>query len=231
MNILDQPLSDTEIETLDAFLMSDSTSEEVLAIDELHGYLTATVCCPVPVMPSDWLAGVWQTEEGPQFESPEQAQEIMAPIMRMHNDIADALRVGEEFGPLMLKNTFESGETVVVAQGWCWGFMEGMRAQFDAWEPHLDMNNELVVPIAVLARLGDDDAELQELLGDQEKVSELTDAIAESAAAVYEFSRSAADGPPQPYRRQATKVGRNDPCPCGSGKKYKKCCGASAKLH
>ncbi|MEA1960510.1 MAG: SEC-C metal-binding domain-containing protein [Bacillota bacterium] len=22
------------------------------------------------------------------------------------------------------------------------------------------------------------------------------------------------------------KVGRNDPCPCGSGKKYKKCCGA-----
>jgi uncharacterized protein YecA (UPF0149 family) len=24
------------------------------------------------------------------------------------------------------------------------------------------------------------------------------------------------------------KVGRNDPCPCGSGKKYKKCCGADA---
>lgn len=28
-----------------------------------------------------------------------------------------------------------------------------------------------------------------------------------------------------PYRREAPKVGRNDPCPCGSGKKYKKCCG------
>ena len=28
--------------------------------------------------------------------------------------------------------------------------------------------------------------------------------------------------------REAPKVGRNDPCPCGSGKKYKKCCGASA---
>ena len=27
------------------------------------------------------------------------------------------------------------------------------------------------------------------------------------------------------YRREAPKVGRNDPCPCGSGKKYKKCCG------
>lgn len=32
---------------------------------------------------------------------------------------------------------------------------------------------------------------------------------------------------PEAYRRQAPKVGRNDPCPCGSGKKYKKCCGAS----
>jgi len=30
--------------------------------------------------------------------------------------------------------------------------------------------------------------------------------------------------PPQPMRREP-KIGRNDPCPCGSGKKYKKCCG------
>ena len=30
----------------------------------------------------------------------------------------------------------------------------------------------------------------------------------------------------RPIEREAPKVGRNDPCPCGSGKKYKKCCGA-----
>ncbi|MFP4586893.1 MAG: preprotein translocase subunit SecA [Desulfohalobiaceae bacterium] len=30
----------------------------------------------------------------------------------------------------------------------------------------------------------------------------------------------------QPYKRKDPKVGRNDPCPCGSGRKYKKCCGA-----
>jgi preprotein translocase subunit SecA len=29
-------------------------------------------------------------------------------------------------------------------------------------------------------------------------------------------------------KREAPKVGRNDPCPCGSGKKYKKCCGVNA---
>ena len=31
---------------------------------------------------------------------------------------------------------------------------------------------------------------------------------------------------PKQFRRETPKVGRNDPCPCGSGKKYKKCCGA-----
>lgn len=31
---------------------------------------------------------------------------------------------------------------------------------------------------------------------------------------------------PQTRRHEAPKVGRNDPCPCGSGKKFKKCCGA-----
>lgn len=30
---------------------------------------------------------------------------------------------------------------------------------------------------------------------------------------------------PEPVRRETPKVGRNDPCPCGSGKKYKHCCG------
>jgi uncharacterized protein len=32
-------------------------------------------------------------------------------------------------------------------------------------------------------------------------------------------------------QRLRTKVGRNDPCLCGSGKKFKKCCGSAADLH
>jgi uncharacterized protein len=32
-------------------------------------------------------------------------------------------------------------------------------------------------------------------------------------------------------RRETGKVGRNDLCPCGSGKKYKKCCGSPERLH
>jgi preprotein translocase subunit SecA len=39
----------------------------------------------------------------------------------------------------------------------------------------------------------------------------------------------AGDAKPRPARRAAGKVGRNDPCPCGSGKKYKHCCGGTPK--
>ena len=35
-----------------------------------------------------------------------------------------------------------------------------------------------------------------------------------------------ASPPLRPYQKESPKVGRNDPCPCGSGKKYKKCHGA-----
>ena len=41
----------------------------------------------------------------------------------------------------------------------------------------------------------------------------------------YAGSDSSGDSKKEPVRRKEEKVGRNDPCPCGSGKKYKKCCG------
>ncbi len=46
-----------------------------------------------------------------------------------------------------------------------------------------------------------------------------------------EIQQPSADGQPhkiEPFRRDAPKVGRNDACSCGSGKKYKKCCGKNA---
>jgi len=41
----------------------------------------------------------------------------------------------------------------------------------------------------------------------------------------YQMSRGEDEKKPETMKREGKKVGRNDPCPCGSGKKYKKCCG------
>jgi preprotein translocase subunit SecA len=43
----------------------------------------------------------------------------------------------------------------------------------------------------------------------------------------YVMSRGGDGAAAAPVKRTGEKVGRNDPCPCGSGKKYKKCCGAN----
>ena len=47
----------------------------------------------------------------------------------------------------------------------------------------------------------------------------------------YQFSAPAkSQQKPAPVQREGRKVGRNKPCPCGSGKKYKKCHGSPAKV-
>jgi preprotein translocase subunit SecA len=64
-----------------------------------------------------------------------------------------------------------------------------------------------------------------------QKADERRPRPAQQAVRAYKPDATAAEGEPaaQPaqsqVRREAAKVGRNDPCPCGSGKKYKRCCG------
>jgi hypothetical protein len=43
--------------------------------------------------------------------------------------------------------------------------------------------------------------------------------------ALKEAFADAVSGKPKPVKRPGSRIGRNDPCPCGSGRKYKKCCG------
>jgi preprotein translocase subunit SecA len=60
-------------------------------------------------------------------------------------------------------------------------------------------------------------------------VDELEEAFQRKKKRELEQARMAGSGEYQPVQqvvRSGNKVGRNDPCPCGSGKKYKKCCGA-----
>ena len=73
---------------------------------------------------------------------------------------------------------------------------------------------------------GDDDRDLDERV---EKVGleVARDLEAEQRRRRVVLNRAGDDDQPQkPVVRDEAKVGRNDPCPCGSGKKYKKCCGA-----
>ncbi|MFH1752929.1 MAG: preprotein translocase subunit SecA, partial [Candidatus Omnitrophota bacterium] len=78
-------------------------------------------------------------------------------------------------------------------------------------------------PIKEETALGVFDFERQELI--HKERSALSEMDRESDEAPPPRVKKGPAPKPVSYERQAPKVGRNDPCPCGSGKKYKKCCG------
>jgi uncharacterized protein len=89
--------------------------------------------------------------------------------------------------------------------------------------------------MAALARLyrhlpaeSDEERELVALLDKEQPLADLDEAIDEligSVADLYDLTRDLRYKV-DTVRREAPKVGRNDPCPCGSGKKFKQCHGA-----
>ena len=74
-------------------------------------------------------------------------------------------------------------------------------------------------PIGQPVEMGDEDA-----MAAAAEMAESSAPVRSSTALKAPPSRNA----PRRMAQRATKVGRNDPCPCGSGRKYKKCCGKAA---
>jgi len=68
--------------------------------------------------------------------------------------------------------------------------------------------------------------DLDKVQTSHQEVSAYGQGSAPKGGAASPMSSGAGSAPAPPVHREEPKVGRNDPCPCGSGKKYKKCCGA-----
>jgi uncharacterized protein len=230
MKQLQTPLSQAELEELDAFLDSDIATEDGFGLDELHGFLTAMACSLNVVMPSQWFPVIWQDQEGPAFESQEQASRVMILITRLYNGINNGL-MAQEFTPLYTQNQLPNGQSQVVPDGWCWGFKKGMVLDPEGWTSNLSQLEDALAPIILLSRVVDDieelNSEMLTAIEDPENVARIAEMIPQQIQTIHDhmqrqrMEKYAAT----PIQRKGEKVGRNDPCPCGSGKKYKKCCG------
>jgi preprotein translocase subunit SecA len=75
----------------------------------------------------------------------------------------------------------------------------------------------------MIARIKEDT--IEKLCMVQIRREEEVERIEEKQRQNYILSRGEDKAAVTTIRRETVKVGRNDPCPCGSGKKYKKCCG------
>jgi uncharacterized protein len=224
---LDQPLTEKEFDELDRFLLSDRTPEDAMTLDTLHGYLTAIAIGPETIMPAEWLPRVWG-EEGaaPKWKNSKEEERIVNLIMRFMNEILITFEVApKEFEPLYCEHEVD-GQTLIDAEAWTWGFWEGMELRENSWAEIWDSEvAELMRPIYLL---GADEIEEEELpeVEDPVKAHKLALEMEANLPAIHRFWATRRKPAVETVKRDDPKVGRNDDCPCGSGKKYKKCCGA-----
>ena len=223
------PPTEEEIDELAAFLdrrageFDEESGEDpgIVSISQLDGFLTAIVSGPELILPSVWMRTLWG-DRAPEFESEEEAAMFFGTIFRMMNDNAEVLMEHpKDFECLFVELEDEPGEDFVDL--WCSGYMNGV----SLWEELPTAGDEidhLVFPIFVNSVHAPEEA-VKEL--SEEDLRLTRRAIPACARMIHKYwlDRREEFMPGTPSKKRTT-IGVNEPCPCGSGSKYKKCCGA-----
>lgn len=200
--------------------------DDVMALSELDGLLAAVNACPEAIPPEEWLPLIWGDEEVDDealLADPQVPQTVALVLARLDEIAAELARGESAFEPIYDVDS-RSGEPLW--EIWIGGFQKGMSLRVDAWEAlHAKGGDaadalELLMTLASLAE-GDDETKAE--LG-KKNVEQLLSTASEVLPECVEVLAWAAR-PREPVR--SVKVGRNEPCACGSGKKFKKCCGAA----
>lgn len=226
MNDLSTPLTDAEYEQLDEFLLSVEHDDAILDLSEFDGFITAVVSAPNTIMPSTWMPVLWGGEDNaPVWDSLEDYQFIFGMMVRHMNTTAATLIENPlEFEPMFLESTID-GVTHGVVDEWCTGYMKGVALYPVSSVTTPDMK-EMLAPVRQFA----DSDGWDRLKGkDHREIRALQEQIAPAARAIHAYwleRRAPPGAEASTYVRAEPKVGRNDPCLCGSGKKFKRCCGA-----
>jgi uncharacterized protein len=229
------PLTEDELDELDQYLLYGVDSDEAMVIDILDGYLHAIAIAPITLQPRQWLPKVWGTDQMiPPGESVERINHVLGLVLRHYNSII----AGLESDPPDLYTTWATAvyrdKEYDDAEGWAHGFVEGMRLCWSDWQPMLatQEGQRWFRPIGLLAE-DDFSPDQEELTKTPARRAKLAQDIPDAVLAMHSFWLPLRLAAIQQMlaKESAPKVGRNDPCPCDSGKKFKKCCGSGPSLH
>jgi len=233
MQNLFMPLTDIEMQRLEDFLLnridedavSEGKDEGILDISTLDGFMTALVSGPSVIPPSKWLPVIWGDFE-PEWNNMDEFQDILSLLMRHMNNIsANLIDAPEEFEPMFMEREVK-GKTYCIVDEWCDGYLRGMKLDSKGWS-----TAENIEPLLSSLLLFSSEAgwEKLEQMTDKE-IAQQQNKIAPAVRRVHAWwlEHRANQSPSHPIK---VKVGRNDTCPCGSGKKFKKCCGSEPTVH
>jgi uncharacterized protein len=227
----DRPLNDIECDRMDAILSRFHGEHAMQSAEEVDGFFAALICSPEIAKPSEYSAEILgETANDEAFADDQELREFLGLLMRHWNSIGRKLEDGD-FTPLLFVD--ESG--TAHGNDWARGFMRGVDFHHADWEElFVDELYSPLIPILALAYEHDPDPEMRPYKDviDAERRERLIIGAAAGAAAIYEYfgpeRRRRAVELAAERRPAEQKNGRNDPCDCGSGKKYKHCCGKVA---
>jgi len=193
MSTTRDPLTASQIDQLDAYLLSDKVPEEALDYIALHGYLCALAISPEPMPEQQWLEQVMA--ENPLHEDSSERHAMLDLVRLEFAYLRDCLESDQDID-LPCDLTLELDE-----EGDCWleywaqGFMELIFSQEEAWFSQQEEDvAECLLPFMLAAKL-DEDAELEELRHKPEFCQQLCEQIPELLQDLYLLFRVPADKP------------------------------------
>ncbi|SFS16043.1 uncharacterized protein SAMN05421771_2833 [Granulicella pectinivorans] len=213
-----------DLDALEELLESDATPETCMWLSELDGFLTGIAAGPERIPPAEFLPVIWGGE-GPGFDG-ENSAPVVKSIVALLADIAAGLEKGPE---AVLPVFWESEDGKEDATDWVEGFLQAIDLREEAWMPLLERKRDkaMLTPMLLLARDEEGNPLMPVEEGEEgpseEQFADALEMIPECAVGIYGFWRLREMRVSPIVREMAP--GRNDPCSCGSGKKYKKCCG------
>lgn len=204
------------MELLDA----KSEAHNTMRCDEVQGFMMALLSGPDALNPTNWLPEIWGEES--LFDAKERT-EIERLVMAMAADMR--MKLNEKILPDLWFYEDEAGNPDFYT--WCNAYLYALDIVPTDWFEAVDQEEfeDLFYPIMALGGIYDDEENGEVILHLNEKeLTQLESDLPHVLLDIYWYWQAIINKP-QTVRREGEKVGRNDPCPCGSGKKYKACCG------
>lgn len=204
------------MELLDA----KSEAHNTMRCDEVQGFMMALLSGPDALNPTNWLPEILGEES--LFDAKERT-EIERLVMAMAADMR--MKLNEKILPDLWFYEDEAGNPDFYT--WCNAYLYALDIVPTDWFEAVDQEEfeDLFYPIMALGGIYDDEENGEVILHLNEKeLTQLESDLPHVLLDIYWYWQAIINKP-LTVRREGEKVGRNDPCPCGSGKKYKACCG------
>jgi yecA family protein len=218
------------------FLAADERPEGTMNYAELHGFIFSVACSPEPLKPAEWLPLVFNGAAAG-YATEAEAEGVTAAVMKLFNEaerqVQEQLIELPEFCTPS-DNIMENFADDAPIAHWSRGFLLGHEWLSELWDAYIpdELDEELGSSFIVLSFFAEQGLaeEYCKEAGDEGvtlalMAESVVDSFDEAAKSYANLGRAIqiALGPRTPFVREE-RVGRNDPCPCGSGKKFKQCC-------